>query len=133
MKSGAQRKLTRFYIINPISDRRMEQRFDSREDVLLRFLSNGNVAPAVALDVGKKGLRIETEGELFAGEDVEISFPRGTDHIRCFGQIVWVKPLGTIRIAGVSVESWHGVVLGEDSWLRYKGVVSKKDRRAKKR
>lgn len=133
MKSGAQRKLTRFYIINPISDRRTEQRFDAREDVLVRFPESGRVAPAVAVDVGKTGLRLETNAEVPVGVEVEIAFPKALDHIRCFGRIAWAKPATEGRVAGVAIDSWHGVVLGEESWTRYKSPVPKKDRRGQPR
>jgi hypothetical protein len=129
MKSGAQRKLTRFYVINPISDRRVEQRFDSREDVLVRFPESGKIVTAVALDVGKSGLRLESDAEIVVGAELEVAFPKAVDHIRCFGRVAWTKPVGTGRLAGVAVESWHGVVLGEESWTRYKGTGPKKDRR----
>jgi hypothetical protein len=133
MKSGAQRKLTRFYIINPISDRRTEQRFDAREDVVVRFPETGKVCPAVALDLARTGLRLESGAEMPVGADVEIAFPKAVDHIRCFGRIAWVKPGGNGTTAGVAVDAWHGVVLGEASWTRYKGAAPKKDRRGRPR
>lgn len=134
MKPNAQRKLTRFYIINPINDRRLEQRFDAREDVLVRFPDSGKVAPATAVDIGRVGLRLETAAELPMGAEVEVAFPAAADHIRCFGRVVWVRPGPEgRRTAGVSVEAWHGVVLGHESWTRYKGATPKKDRRARPR
>ena len=134
MKSNAQRKLTRFYIINPVGDRRIETRFESREDVMIRFCETDALAPAVAVDVGKTGLRLETDAELMAGADIEVAFPNGADHIRCFGRVAWVKPMGPkSRQAGVAVEAWHGVVLGEESWTRYKSALPKKDRRNRPR
>ena len=83
----------------------------------------------MGVDIGRKGMRLETEAEMTVGVDVEIAFPRAVDNIRCFGQIAWVKPLGSGRIGGVAVESWVGVVLGEESWTRYKSATPKKDRR----
>jgi len=133
MKSNAQRKLTRFYIINPIGDRRVETRFESREDVMVRVCDNGALAPAVAVDVGKTGLRLETDAELMAGMEIEVAFPNAADSIRCFGRVAWVKPMGTGRQAGVAVEAWHGVVLGEESWTKYKSVLPKRDRRNRPR
>ena len=134
MKSNAQRKLTRFYIINPISDRRVEQRFEAREDVVIRFPESGKMGPATAVDVGKTGMRLETEMDLPVGCDVEIAFPKAVDHVQCFGRVAWVKPSGEkTRIAGVAIDSWHGVVLGEESWTRYKGTAPKKDRRGRPR
>ncbi|MBV9080215.1 MAG: hypothetical protein JO102_03745 [Elusimicrobia bacterium] len=70
-----------------------------------------------------------------SGAEVEIAFPQAPDHIRCFGRIVWTRrvPGAPVREAGVSVEVWHGVVLGEESWTRFKGATPKKDRRSRPR
>jgi hypothetical protein len=133
MKTNLQRKLTRFYIINPVGDRRIEQRFESRESVVVRFPESGEMAPATALDMARAGLRLETEGELPLGAEIEVAFPAAPDHIRCFGRVAWVRTVGTRREAGVAVEVWHGVVLGEESWTRYKNLGPKKDRRNRQR
>jgi hypothetical protein len=59
-----------------------------------------------------------------------VAFPNGADHVRCFGRVAWVRPGAWKQlVAGLSVEAWHGVILGEESWSRYKGAVPKKDRR----
>ena len=133
MKTNTQRKLTRFYVINPVGDRRIEQRFESRESVVVRFPDSGQVAPATAVDIARTGLRLETESELPLGAEFEIAFPAAPDHIRCFGRVAWVRTLGALREAGVAVEVWHGVVLGEDSWARFKGPAPRKDRRNRAR
>lgn len=125
------RKITRFYIINPIGDRRTEIRFQSTENVVIKFLDNDKVTPAMAHEVGQAGLRLESECELEVGQDIEVSFPKAPDHINCFGRIVWVKfhPGANMWTCGVAVESWHGIVAGSNSWMVYKGSAPQKDRR----
>lgn len=129
------RKLTRFYIINPVGDRRLEQRFESKEQVVLRFPLSGKMGPAVAYDIGKHGMRIETELQIQPGYDVEIAFPNSADHMQCFGRIVWAKPIngGKNFEGGVSIEVWHGVIQGENSWTSKKGTRPKAERRVRPR
>src|SRR5215831_9394396 len=95
--SNSARKLKRFYIINPVGDRRVEQRFESREDVVIRFPDSGKMGPAVARDIGRMGLRLELMEDVESGVEVEIAFPQTPDNIRCFGRIVWTR-----RVAGAS-------------------------------
>lgn len=135
MRLGSARKLTRFYIINPVGDRRLEQRFDSKESVALRIPQTGKVGPAVAYDVGRHGLRLECDWQLQPGMDVELAFPNTPDQMRCFGHVVWVKEraFGKYFDCGISIDVWHGIVAGENSWMRVKGSIPKSERRNKPR
>lgn len=135
MKSFFQRKLTRFYIINPIGDRRLEQRFESQEAVVLRVTQTGKVVPAIGFDIGRHGLRIETDWQLQPGTDVEISFPNTVDQMQCFGRVVWARNLsnGKLCQSGIVIEVWHGIVSGENSWIKVKGAKPKPERRNKAR
>ncbi|MFN0118301.1 MAG: PilZ domain-containing protein [Elusimicrobiota bacterium] len=127
------RKMTRFYIVNPITDRRTEQRFSSKESVVVKIEENSKVFPAIAFDVGRSGLRLEAWGEVVVGSYLQISFPNSPEHIRCFGQIVWSKRVDgkDYFIFGVSIGAWHGVVSGENSWKKYKGSNIQSDRRSR--
>ena len=129
------RKHFRYYIVRPASDRRLEQRFESREDVVVRLSEEGRVRPAVASDIGRMGLRLESEEPFEMGQIVEIAFPQSPDHVRAYGRIVWARRLPASRRteAGVAVEAWHGVVMGASSWLRYKGGHPRRDRRSSPR
>ena len=131
MKLQSQRKLTRFYVINPVSDRRFEQRFESREDLMIRFDRVGRSFPAVGYDISRRGIRIETAVRLEPGMELQLVFPEAPDHIRCFGRVVWARPFedGYEYEGGVAVDAWYGVVEGEDSWKKYKGFRPKRDRR----
>jgi hypothetical protein len=62
-------------------------------------------------------------------------FPKTTDNIGCFGRIAWTRPDagGHGFLSGVSVESWHGIVQGSESWKGLKGVRRHHDRRQKPR
>lgn len=135
MRLSTPRKLTRFYVINPITDRRFEQRFESRQDVQIRFENSGHAVQAVACDVSKRGLRLETEIKLEPGRDIQVVFPDSPDHIRCFGHVVWSRPLeeGSNYESGISIDAWYGIVQGEDSWKRYRGIRPKHDRRQRPR
>ncbi|MCG3204706.1 MAG: hypothetical protein KCHDKBKB_01422 [Elusimicrobia bacterium] len=135
MRFATARKLTRFYIINPIGDRRLEQRFDSKESVVLRFPATGRVGPAIAYDIGRHGLRLEYETQPTIGIDVEIAFPNTPDQMRAYGHVVWVREraFGKYFECGVSISVWHGVINGEKSWMSLKGFIPKEERRKKSR
>lgn len=135
MRHMAARKLTRFYIINPVGDRRLEQRFDSKESVVLRFPETGKVGPATAYDIGRHGLRMDFEWEPQVGSGVEVAFPNTSDQMRAYGQVVWVREraFGKYYECGVSIEAWHGVIHGEKSWMSIKGIFPKSERRKKNR
>lgn len=125
------RKLTRFYIINPVGDRRTEIRFDSHQDVALKIMDTNKVGPAVAMEIGEHGLKLETPLEISQGDEIEIAFPNAADGIKCFGRVAWVKYMPAIKswVGGISADSWHGIVAGSKSWTTYKGRDPKKDRR----
>ena len=135
MRNLASRKLTRFYIINPVGDRRLEQRFESKESVVLRFPANGKVGPATAYDIGRHGMRIDFESQPQIGMDIEVAFPNTTDQMRAFGHIVWVREraFGKFFECGISISVWHGVVNGEKSWMALKGFAPKSERRRRSR
>lgn len=135
MRSALPRKLTRFYVINPVGDRRLEQRFESKENVVLRLPQSGKVGPAVAFDVGRHGLRLESDAQLQTGMDVEVAFPNTPDQMRCFGRVAWVREraFGKYFECGIAVDVWHGVISGENSWVTVKGAVPKSERRRKTR
>lgn len=135
MRSNLARKITRFYIINPVGDRRMEQRFNSRESVVLRLPQTGKIGPATGYDIGRHGMRLETDWHIQPGMDVEVAFPNSADHMRCFGHVVWVQERagGKFFECGISVDVWHGILAGENSWMAVKGSVPKDERRKKPR
>jgi hypothetical protein len=135
MRSNSQRKLTRFYIINPITDRRVEQRFESREQIFLRIPQIGRSGPAVAYDIGRSGLRLECDWNVQPGMDIELAFPNSTDNMKCYGNIVWCKEraFGKFFECGISIEVWHGIVEGENSWTKVRGAKPKPERRNKGR
>lgn len=135
MRSNSARKLTRFYIINPVGDRRLEQRFESKENVVLRIPQTGKMGPATSYDIGRHGLRLECDWQLQAGMDVEVAFPNTPDHMRCFGRVAWVREraFGKFFECGVAIDVWHGIVSGENSWMTVRGAVPKPERRRKTR
>jgi hypothetical protein len=135
MKSTTQRKLTRFYVINPVGDRRLEQRFESREDVVVRVPQTGKVFPAVGYDVGQYGMRLESEGVLLADLYVEVAFPNTPDQVHCFGRVVWARNRSGSNSyeCGIAIEAWHGIVRGASSWTKYKGIHPKPERRSRPR
>lgn len=135
MRSSSQRKHLRYYFVKPASDRRLEQRFESREDVAIRIPATGKIRRGVAGDIGRMGLRLETEEVMEMGDAIELVFPHSSDGVRCFGRVVWSRRLPGSRCAesGVAIEAWLGVILGENSWLRFKGAHLKKDRRSSPR
>lgn len=129
------RKTPRFYVINPITDRRTETRFESRETAVVRFLTTDKSAPALAYDVGRYGLKIEMTHGAEPGDRLQIAFPSRPDHARCFGHVAWVRPMTETRKfeIGVAVDDWQGVVNGGNSWRGLKGVRPKQDRRTRPR
>ena len=131
MKHTPHRKVTRFYVINPVGDRRIEKRFESRENVVIRQEEGGRMSPGVAFDIGRYGMKLEVELDLDMGAYIQVAFPKATDNARCFGRVVWSRPLksaGTFE-AGVSIDSWHGIVSGEETYKFHQGKSTKKDRR----
>ena len=135
MRPNAQRKLTRFYIINPVTDRRVEQRFESRENVFLRMPQTSRSGPAVAYDIGKNGLRMECDWMVQSGMDIEIAFPNSLDNMKCYGHVAWVKEraFGKFYECGIAIDVWHGIVGGENSWTNVRGAKPKAERRNKGR
>jgi hypothetical protein len=133
MRNASVRKLTRFYVINPVGDRRLEQRFESREDVVLKVLQTGKLFPSVAYDLGRYGMRLETESVLHPSMDVEVVFPNTPDQVHCYGRVVWGRSKSSGYEYGIAVEAWHGVIRGENSWAKYKGVRPKLERRVRPR
>jgi hypothetical protein len=127
--------LTRFYIINPIGDRRLEQRFESKESVVLRIPQTGKMGPATGYDIGRHGMRVETDLTLQPGMEVEVAFPNTPDHMRCFGRVVWAREraFGKYNECGISIDVWHGIIGGEGSWMTVKGATPKLERRRKLR
>ncbi len=132
---NSHRKLTRFYVINPVTDRRREHRFESRESVVVRLERIGKTSPATAYDIGQTGLRLETLFPPEIGSDLQLVFPNTADHVRCFARVVWSRPLENRKSfeSGLSIEEWHGFVEGGMSWKRYHGLNPKGERRQRKR
>ena len=135
MRQPSHRKITKFFIVNPITDRRLETRFDSREEVLIRVQRTGQTFPGCALEIGKNGLKLESFNLLKPGVDLQIIFPKTTDQIRCFGKVVWGRKLEKTQDFefGIAIESWYGIVSGNGSWKQLKGFRKKKERRQKPR
>lgn len=129
------RKLTRFFIINPVTDRRLETRFESKENVDVRDEETEKVFPAIAFDIGRHGLRLETTEKTEIGKTYQIAFLETPDNIRCFAMAVWVKKReeGSGYETGLAISAWHGIVMGKESWEKFKGVKLKRDRRRKTR
>lgn len=129
------RKSPRFFIINPVSDRRLETRFESREKIQIRSEESGEVITGIAEEIGEKGLRFESPSFFDSGSRIQLVFSETPDNIGCFGHIVWVRPADEKKgyVCGVSIESWHGIINGNQSWKRLKGFHPKRDRRRKSR
>jgi len=125
------RKIHRFHVINPKTDRRHEQRFESQEDVLVRFEHTGRSFPGVAYDIGKKGLKLESNIPLESGMNLQVTFPKALGHVRAFGRVIWAHPIPnhTSFESGLSLDVWYGIIEGEHSWKTYKGHKPRKDRR----
>ncbi|MCB4755819.1 MAG: PilZ domain-containing protein [Elusimicrobia bacterium] len=135
MNYAQARKLTRFYVINPRSDRRGEDRFDAFQNAVVRCSGTEEMFPGVVLEVGQKGLRLLIKSSLAIGTDIEMAFPNTPDHVRCFGRVIWIKRrsnAGEIEV-GVEVNAWHGIVQGPESWKKFKSPTPKKDRRQRPR
>lgn len=130
-----QRKTPHFFIINPINDRRIEARFESREPVQIRCEETGEVKPGHGCDVGQYGLRLESSELYQVGDRVQIAFMGSMENMGCFGRVAWSRPAdeGGHFETGVSVDTWHGIVEGVQSWKRLKGVKPQRDRRRKQR
>lgn len=131
------RKLTRFFVINPRPDRRIESRFSSRSDVVVKMGEGpaDKIYKAVAFEIGQYGMRLEVETPLNPGAHIQVAFPNTLDNVRCFGRVVWCQKskasLG--HECGLSVESWYGITDGAASWKKFAGPFPKKDRRVIKR
>jgi hypothetical protein len=130
--SSPARKITRFYIINPISDRRVEARFEARENVIVRLEDTGKKFPASARDIGQRGLRLESDTAVEIDTQIQVVFPNAQDNVQCYGRVAWTKYFESTKTyeCGVAVDAWHGIVEGENSWKRFKGDQPKHDRRA---
>ena len=113
----------------------MEQRFESRESVVLRVAQTGRVSPATSYDIGRYGMRIECDYALQPGTEVEVAFPNTSDQMRCFGRVAWVREraFGKFFECGLAVDVWHGIISGENSWMTVKGGIPKSERRKKTR
>lgn len=135
MSSNNERKTPRFFIINPITDRRNETRFESRYEITVTIKSTKKSFTSVAYDIGQYGLKMEAPEPLEVGTAVEIAFPHSKENINCFGQVVWNRPMGGDRKQeiGVMISDWHGIVAGRNSWIQFKGIKLKQDRRRKAR
>ncbi len=127
------RKIPRFYVINPNTDRRFEMRFYAKENVVIR-MGEGNerkMIPAVACEIGRRGIRLKTDVTLPEGAHIQMSFPNTPDHINCFGRVVWCHPpkMGSGFETGVEVNAWHGITEGEYSYRRFLNNRARTDRR----
>src|SRR5258706_11453164 len=123
MSSFSNRKVPRFFIINPVQDRRMEVRFESEEQVEVFLEGSKETISAVAYDIGKQGLRLRTKKPFDLDSSLQIGFHDNPENIRCFGHVVWSKSSeeGNAFECGVQITSWHGIVSGNNSWKKYKG------------
>jgi hypothetical protein len=133
----AQRKLTRFFVINPRPDRRIESRYSARSNVVVKLgeETTDKVMSAVAFEVGQFGMRLEISTKINPGTTVQVAFPNTLDNVRCFGRVVWtqISKAGPGYESGVSVENWYGITDGPASWKKFVGPHPKKDRRIIKR
>ena len=115
----------------------MDARFHSQEEVVLRRgdANADKVCTAIAFDIGKKGMKFETEGIMVEGQEIQVAFSNSPDNIRCFGQIIWSRPVnhGDGFESGLAISSWFGITQGANSFNRYQGPQPKKDRRDKSR
>ena len=113
----------------------MESRFESLEPVDIRDEETGHHYAGSAYDIGRKGLRLETDVALNVANSLQVEFRNSPDNIRCFGYVVWARPREEGRgfECGISIQAWHGIVQGQDSWKMYKGIRPKRDRRRKTR
>jgi len=129
------RKTPRFFIINPVTDRRMECRFESLETVDIRDEETGKTISGVASDIGRRGLKLESPTHLLVGNTIQVAFQDDIENVRCFGHVAWSKRKedSSDYESGLQIDSWHGIILGPDSWKKFKGVKVKRDRRRKLR
>jgi hypothetical protein len=133
----AQRKLTRFFVINPRADRRLESRYSARSNVVVKTGEGpaDKVVTAIAFEIGQMGMRLELDSKLNIGLHIQVAFPNTLDNVRCFGRIVWcqVSKAGPGYECGIAIESWYGITDGSESWRKFAGPAPKKDRRIIKR
>lgn len=122
-------------MINPEQDRRHEVRFVSRENVVIKMEPSGKTLPAVAFDIGEKGLKLAVNKPLEPGLRLQVAFPNSPDHVHCFGNVIWSRPDAAEfrHQVGVQIETWMGIVEGKNSWKKFKGFKPQHDRRNKKR
>ena len=125
------RKAPRCFVINPISDRRVEVRFNSTQAVQIFEPQTERTLQGHASDIGRRGLKLECDHLLTNGETIQITFPETHDAIHCYGHVVWTraKEEGGGYHSGIEVHAWHGIVAGPDSWQKLKGVHPKRERR----
>ncbi len=133
-----QRKLTRFFVINPRPDRRIESRYSARTDVVVKLAdgpSDNKIQPAVAYEVGQFGMRLEIAAKLAPGTQIQVAFPNTLDNVRCFGRVIWtqVSKAGPGHESGLAIDNWYGITDGPASWKKFVGPHPKKDRRIIKR
>lgn len=134
MKEFAHRKSPRFFVINPVNDRRTETRFESEEPVKVKNLRTHQVVSGRAFEIGHYGIRLEVPRCLSVGDQLQIEFSHRPENIGCWGQVAWCEPKeDALSNSGIVIESWYGIVDGPQSWKRVKGVALKKDRRQKLR
>jgi hypothetical protein len=135
MKTLTTRKEPRFFVVNPITDRRLEFRFETSEEVHVRLEETREVFPALATEIGRYGMKIETNGILQEGTQIQVAFLNDPENIRVFGLVVWSKKKedSSVHESGLVLDSWHGIVMGKDSWKKHKGILPKRDRREKYR
>jgi len=137
MRNFLNRKMPRFFVINPNTDRRFEMRFYAKENVVIKLIEKDErkMVTGVASEIGRRGIRLKTETALPEGGNIQIAFPNTPDHVNCFGRVVWSHPpkLGPGYESGVEVNAWHGITEGEYSFKRFLGNRAKADRRTRPR
>jgi len=135
MKESLSRKSPRFFVINPVNDRRAETRFESEEHVKVKNLRTHQVSSGTAFDIGHFGLRLEASREYSIGDHLQIEFSGRAENIGCWGQVAWSESRGEkdASNSGVAMNPGFGIVDGPESWKRMKGSKPKKDRRQKLR
>lgn len=135
MKESLHRKSPRFFVINPVNDRRSETRFESEEPIRVQNLKTRQFLSGRAFDIGHFGLRLEVPASFEVGDHLQIEFIRRHENIGCWGQVAWceAKGSGSTIQSGIAIESWYGIIDGPESWRQVKGVTLKKDRRQKLR
>ena len=81
MKQFMRRKSPRFFVINPVNDRRTETRFESEETVKVKNLRTHQVLTGSAFDIGHFGLRLEAPRGFTVGDPLQIEFPQRAENI----------------------------------------------------